>query len=145
MKANDRELVVEVARGIVTALDPEQERYLEADADAYFADPGRALSRAGADTPLGSGLEFVGAGLTIVALYVAEKALDVVTEKTMESFLEKLKIRRHKPAVRDLPELTETQVENVRRSVVAAAGKQGLDPVTADHIALTVVERLSGR
>ncbi|MET3421365.1 hypothetical protein BJ973_000577 [Actinoplanes tereljensis] len=137
-------MVVAVARGIFVALDSGQEKYLEADAESYFADPARALSAAGSDTPLGSGLELLGPGLTVVALFLAEKAVDVVADKTVDSILDKLKSRRRK-ALPAPPELTAAQTEEIRRSVIAAAGKQGLDPTTADDLALAVVEQLSGR
>jgi hypothetical protein len=141
---DDRDLVVAIARGIVVSLDSGQEKYLDADAESYFADPGRALSGANSDTPLGSGLELLGPGLTAVALFVAEKAVDVVTDRAADGILDRIRSRR-RAALPDSPELTAAQTEQVRRSVIAAAGKQGLDPTAADDLALAVVEQLAGR
>jgi hypothetical protein len=141
MTAGDHEIVVEVARGIVAAIDPQQEKYLDVDADAYFADPERALSAAGADKPLGSGWEILGHGLTIIALFVGQKALEVATENAIEGVVGGIRRGRRKPKTPDLPQLTPAQREAIRRSVIAAAGKEGLDPTTADNLAQAVVRQ----
>jgi len=130
-----------MARGIVTAIDPVQEKYLDADAAAYFADPERALSTVESDTPLGSGWEVLGHGLTIVALFVGQKALDVGAEKAIEGVLGGIRRGRRKPKPPDLPQLTPEQREKIRTSVIAAAGEQGLDPTRAYSLAQAVVQQ----
>jgi hypothetical protein len=141
MTAETRVLVVEVARGIVTALDPRQEKYLDADADAYFADPDRALSAAGSDRALGSGWETIGQSLTIVALFVGQKALDMGVENAIDNAVGGILRSRRKPQAPDLPPLTGAQAEKIRRSVVAAAGAHGLDPTAAYDLAQAVVKQ----
>jgi hypothetical protein len=143
--AENRELVVEVARGIVAAVDPVQEKYLDADAEAYFADPERALSTVETDTTLGSGWEVLEHGLTIVALFVGQKALDMGTETAIESVAGEIRRGRRKTRSPSLPELTPAQREKIRRSVLAAAGEPGRDPTTADDLAQAVMRQFPAK
>jgi hypothetical protein len=143
MTAENRELVVEVARAIVATVDPTQEKFLDADAEAYFADPESALSTVETDTSLGSGWELLEHGLTIIALFVGQRALDVGAETAIEGVLGRIRRGRRKPKTPDLPALTPAQTEKIRKSVIAAAGEQGLDPTVADNLAQAVVQQFS--
>lgn len=141
MKTHDEDFVVAIATAIVAAVDPDSVRYVEADAEAYFADPRRALDPSGSDTPLGSGLEDFLPSLTFVALYVAQKAVDYVTEETISRGFRKAldQVKRPRPA---LAAFDEAQAERVRRSVVDSAKQRGLDQIAAEALAGEVLTRL---
>jgi hypothetical protein len=154
VEAHDQEFVVAIAKAIVGSVDPAGVRYVDADAAAYFADPRRALARADADTPLGSGLEDVLPSLGIAALYVAQKAFDSYLEEALKKSKQGLGalLKRHRrrkektPALlRDVPPLSEDQIAQVFRAVVEAAGARGLDAEGADSLAAAVRDRLPGK
>ncbi|MEV4277939.1 hypothetical protein [Actinoplanes xinjiangensis] len=149
MQTSDREFTVEIARAIVGETDPDQLPYVDADAEAYFADPRGALKARPQGTPLGSGVE-VAVGLTAVALYVAQAALDVVLEESIKKGIsgvrEFLKSRR-KPtndlvAGPGVPTFSDEQIHRVTDAVAGLARGRGLDTAAATALADAVRERL---
>lgn len=146
MRTRDREFVVEIARAIVAPVDPESVRFVEADAEAYFADPRRALARPGSQKPLGSGLEVAVTGLTVAAVYIADKSLGVFVEVAVKTAADRARQffkRRSEPsAPLDVPAFSEEQREQVRDAVVAVAKGRGLDATAAEALAEAVCERL---
>jgi hypothetical protein len=147
VESRDQELVVAIAEAIVRPVDPAVVRYVAADAEAYFADPRRALARAGAKKPLGSGLEDFLPTLGVAAHFVAGKAVDVYLEATIKkthrgvfAFV-KRRWGRHNE-LRNVPAFTDEQVARVVRSVAEAATAHGLDAAGADALAVAVRDRL---
>ena len=81
----DQEKVRELARRIVEACAPDELELFDQDADAYFADPARALAGDPVrDRPLASGLSHVIHSLTLVALFLSGHVLDVLTDQGIE-------------------------------------------------------------
>lgn len=147
METRDRELVVAVARAIVDSVDPGSVRYVEADAEAYFASPRRPLARPGSDQPLGSGLENLLPSLSVAAVYVAEKAVDFYLEEAVKTGHRGIRAffkRRREPkdARRGVPAFSDAQIAQVFRAVTAAATAHGLDAAGADALAVAVRDRL---
>jgi hypothetical protein len=149
VQTSDREFTVEIARAIVGETDPDQLPYVDADAEAYFADPRRALTTRRPGTPLGSGVE-VAVGLTAVALYIAQAALDVVLEESIKKGVDGVRgflKRRRKPkdelvARSDVPTFSDEQIERVTDAVTGLAKGRGLDPAAAAALAAAVRDRL---
>jgi len=149
---------VALARATVATMDPDRLRYFDADADAYFDDPGRPFSGPGADTPLGSGLEVFVTGLTPLALYVAQKVIDHVTEEAVDHADTRIRRlirwrrpRKHTPvgeradgdaALSDLAALSPEQAEKIRWLVVNAARVRGVPAAAADELAEAVLAQL---
>jgi hypothetical protein len=148
VQTSDREFVVEIARAIVAPVDPGSVRYVAADAESYFADPRRALARRGPQTPLGSGLEIAVTGLTVAAVYIAEKSLDVYLEATIRKGAGRVRslmdrARRRPPALPDdAPTFSDEQIERISQAVTGVAKGRGLDPAAAAGLAAAVRERL---
>jgi hypothetical protein len=152
VQTSDREFTVEIARAVVGSVDPDQLPYVDADAEAYFADPRRALRPRRQGTPLGSGVE-VAVALSAVALYVAKAALDFALEKGFEGgtrkargFLTRRRDRRDELAARsDVPTFSDEQIERVTEAVTGLAKGRGLDAAAAAALATAVRERLPRR
>lgn len=146
MQTSDREFVAEIARVIVAAADPDSVRFVAADAEAYFAGPRRATARPGPDTPLGSGLEAAVTGLTVAAVYVAHKALDVYLEEAIKKgtggVRRFLRRRRGPAAPLGVPAFSEEQIEQICQAVAGVAKGRGLDAAAAETLAAAVRERL---
>ncbi|GIE77956.1 hypothetical protein Aph02nite_39060 [Actinoplanes philippinensis] len=149
MQTSDREFTVDIARAIVTPVDPQMLTYLEADAEAYFADPREALATGRKSTELGSGVE-VAVGVTAVALYVAQAALDVVLEESIKKGVDGIRgflNRRRKPGNElagrpDVPTFTDEQIDLAAAAVTAVARGRGLDAAAATTLATAVRDRL---
>ncbi|WP_433795680.1 hypothetical protein [Actinoplanes sp. CA-252034] len=149
MQTSDREFTVDIARAIVAPVDPEMLPYLEADAEAYFADPRGALADRRQAPELGSGVE-VAVGLAAVALYVAQAALDVVLEESIKKGVDGVRgflNRRRKAGDEltgrtDVPTFTDEQIELVTAAVTGVAKGRGLDAAAAAALATAVRDRL---
>jgi hypothetical protein len=156
---HNEELVVALARAMVATIDPDRLRYFDADAEAYFDDPRHAIARTGGDTPLGSGLETFVAALTPVALYVAGKVIDYVTQETIAEAGKRVRHHwalRRRPskrarvittdsadsALRDIRPLSAEEVGQIRRLVVDAAKECGVTADAADDLAGAVLAHL---
>ncbi|MFG1603393.1 hypothetical protein [Actinoplanes sp. NPDC049265] len=133
-----------LARNVVRAVDPDALRYFDADAQAYFE---RGFPRDRGDTPLGSGLESALVALTPVALYVAQKVADHVLDEAIEQGRRKIarswpRRRNRDSALRDLKPLDDQQAERIRRLVVEAATRRGVEADVATGMADAVLAHL---
>jgi hypothetical protein len=153
LAAHDNEhLVTVLAREVIMTVGPGDLRFFDADAEAYFDDPERALSRADADTALSSGMEAFAAALIPVVLYAAQKVIDCIAENTVKGtgkvISRRWSGRRHArevPSLSEISPLDAAQQEQIRKLVVSCAEEHGVAPTVADDLSRAFVGHLPRR
>jgi hypothetical protein len=143
---SSEQVIAALARDVIADVRPEDVRYFDTDACAYFDDPGRTLGRVGQRTTLGSGLEAVAVALTPVVLYAGQKVVDYVVEHVLRDAHQRLRRRRAEvTSVEGLGPLDAGQRERVRQLVAQCLEEHGIESQLADRVSRAFVTRLPHR
>jgi hypothetical protein len=160
--AVDDALVAELARSAVSKAAPEELPLFRATSEAYFENPEALAAQRSGDNMLGFGVESALLLVTPVALAVSRDVLSFVVEQlrsqahehgkeVIDRLVARLLHRGEKPAAEtavaeadaEPPELTEEQLEEVRKIALEKARQLKLAPDKAELLADSLVGSLA--
>ncbi len=144
------QLVTEIARDLVAQAAPQELFLFQETSEAYFKNPGKMLKGlSGKDEPLGFGLVEIGSAILMspIVLAVVDEATKALAEEVTEAGFVKKLIRKlfHRSEERKNapPQLTQEQMEQVRKQAFDSARQFNLPESQAALLADALIGRLA--